>query len=264
MPPKRRALVTIALLPATLLPLGVQMPMDDNVFEQKIPNTVVSFKMVRLPDGVILHKGKEYPIRNLWISETEITWDVYDIWAFRLDQSPEEQAAGVDALSRPTKPYGAPDRGFGHAGYPAIGMTYYSASEFCKWLSQKTGRKYRLPKEWEWEYAARAGARAEPENLDEVAWYRDNAGGKTHPVGKKKPNAWGLFDCLGNVWEWCTDAEGEPVACGGAYTEARENVSYGARARQSPKWNETDPQFPKSLWWLSDAPFVGFRVVCEG
>jgi hypothetical protein len=66
---------------------------------------------------------------------------------------------------------------------------------------------------------------------------------------------------LGNVAEWVTSADGRPMVRGGSFTDPPEQVSPVARATQSPAWNETDPQFPKSRWWLADAPFVGFRIV---
>lgn len=219
--------------------------------------------MAPIPAGKITTGGKSYDVPKLWVSDTEVTWDLYDIWAFRFDLTPEQVAKGVDAESRPSRPYGAPDRGFGHAGYAALAMTPHAIDEFCKWLTAKTGRKYRLPTEAEWEYAARAGMTREPTDLESVAWFWDNADDEAHAVGKKRPNAWGLYDSLGNVAEWAIDADGKPVTCGGSYRDKKANVGFSARARQLPKWNQTDPQNPKSKWWLSDAPFVGFRLVCE-
>lgn len=219
--------------------------------------------MIPLPPGSILIQGKEVKIQNIAIGETELPWDVFDIYAFSLDLSLDERAQGVDAQARPTKPYGAPDRGFGHSGYPALSMTYHSAEMFCKWLSKKTGRTYRLPTEAEWEYAARGGAADLPADLSAVAWFRENSEFKTHQCAKKQPNAWGLYDCLGNAGEWAAGMDGKPVLCGGTYRDKKENVGFGARALQQPSWNQTDPQNPKSPWWLSDGGFVGFRVVCE-
>jgi formylglycine-generating enzyme required for sulfatase activity len=90
---------------------------------------------------------------------------------------------------------------------PVEGVSWDDAQKFCEALSGKAdGYRYRLPTEAQWEYAARAGdtsSRYGP--LDEVAWSRDNSGGKSHPVGEKKPNGFGLYDMLGNVWEWVQD-----------------------------------------------------------
>lgn len=202
-------------------------------------------------------------VESFFMGETEVTWDLFDIWAFRLDQTQEQIDKGIDAESRPSRPYGAPDWGFGHAGYPAIGMTPHAAKSFCKWLSAKTSRKYRLPTEAEWEVAARGGAGSLPEPLREYAWLWDNATDKTHPVRKKKPNAFGLFDTLGNVAEWCILIDGTPALCGGSYGDKKPTVDFETRVKQQPKWNQRDPQMPKSKWWLCDAPFVGFRLVCE-
>lgn len=232
-------------------------------FVEKIPGHLAEFRMIRIPEGEITVRGQTVKIRPFWIGETEVTWDVYDIYAFRLDLTPEQQAQGVDAESRPSKPYGAPDRGFGHKGYAALGMTASAAQQFCNWLSKKTGKKYRLPTEAEWEYAARAGAVEDPKNLKDVAWYWENADDVAHPVGKKNPNAWGLYDVLGNVMEWTIGLDGQPVTCGGSYMDRPPKVGFSARQPYLPKWQEADAHVPKSKWWLSDGPFVGMRVVCE-
>jgi len=89
---------------------------------------------------------------------------------------------------------------------PVVEMSWQDAAEFCKWLSSETGQDYRLPSEAEWEYAARAGSQADSvSDVDGAGWHRDNSELRTHPVGKKQPNAWGLYDTLGNAWEWVAD-----------------------------------------------------------
>lgn len=104
--------------------------------------------------------------------------------------------------------------------YPVDQVSWEDAVEFCKKLSdlpeeKKVGPIYRLPTEAEWEYACRAGSKTafnfgeSAKSLGDYAWFGDNSGTQTHPVGEKKPNAWGLYDMLGNVGEWCSDWYGE-------------------------------------------------------
>jgi formylglycine-generating enzyme required for sulfatase activity len=229
-------------------------------FTEKIPGSLVTFEMVPIPAPP---GGKPF-----YMGKTEVTWDLYDIYAYRLDMTEAQKAANVDAQSRPSKPYGAPDRGFGHAGYPAGSVPAHAAQEFCKWLSKKTGKKYRLPTEAEWEWACRAGGSVAPlsaADLKKVAWYYDTTEDKTQAVGTKAANAWGLHDMLGNVWEWVTVGPGKDlVVRGGSYQEKAKDVNPKARSPYQPDWQLSDAQNPKSRWWLSDGPQVGLRVVCDG
>lgn len=237
---------------------------EEKGYTESIPDTLVKFDMVRVPAGKLkTEDGKEVEIKPFWIEKTETTWDEFDIYCYQLDLTDKQKAEGVDAKARPSKPYGAPDFGFGHQKYPALAATYYSAQMYCEWLSKKTGHKYRLPTEYEWEYACRAGAEAPPaDKLEEYAWFWDNSDDKTHAVMKKKPNAWGLYDMLGNALEWCTKADGKGgVGRGGAWDDEAKDVTPSKRREQDKTWNSTDPQQPKSKWWLSDGKFVGFRVV---
>ncbi len=114
---------------------------------------------------------------------------------------------------------------------PVENITWTQAQEFCMLLSQMTGRRFRLPTEAEWEFAARGGkdyafAGCERNGLDSCAWYCVNSEGRTHEVGRLRPNALGLYDMSGNVAEWCGDWMG-------VYSEARQSNPRGPQAGDS-------------------------------
>jgi formylglycine-generating enzyme required for sulfatase activity len=276
----RVALVAAGLLAATLGPRAGEQRVDQGSatverpapFEQPIAGTALSLRMVGVPAGAVRveREGElvePIEIGPFWMSATEIPWELYDVLVFALDRP--EESRGEDAVTRPTQPYVATDRGFGHAGWPAISISAQGAEAFCAWLAEKTGRRWRLPTEAEWVWAATAGAQTrwpfgdDPEALVEHAWFRANAERKTHRVGTKPANAWGLHDMFGNAAEWCTTAEGGHALRGGSYQDRADDADRFARKLPSPLWNRSDPQLPKSPWWLADAPFAGFRVVCE-
>ena len=227
-------------------------------YEVDVPGTTEKIAMV--PVAALPGRG-----RGFWMATTETTWDLYDVFVFEFDT--RDGAAKLDGVSRPSKPYIPPDHGYGHEGFAAMCVTFKSAREFCRWLSGRTGHTYRLPTADEWEHACRAGATTkypfgdDASALSDHAWFEDNCDEQTQAVGKKLPNAWGLHDMLGNVQEWCVTKDDQPITCGASYVSTADEVSPSFRAEQTYEWNETDPQIPKSEWWLSDGSFVGFRVV---
>jgi formylglycine-generating enzyme required for sulfatase activity len=222
-------------------------------YHEKIDGTLVTFEMLLVPGG----DG----VQPFYIGVTEVTWDMYDVFALELDRGAER--GNADAIARPSNPYGAPDYGWGHAGFPVMSVTRAAAEAFCSWLSLKTAKAYRLPTEAEWTRAAQLAAAPAltAARRDAIAWHHGNADGRTHAVGTKSPDALGLFDLFGNVGEWVVPADGALVLRGGSFRDARETIGVTSRAVQDSSWNETDPQLPKSKWWLSDAPFAGFRIV---
>jgi formylglycine-generating enzyme required for sulfatase activity len=211
----------------------------------------------------------------------------------------------VDAVTYPTPLYeieaGPILQRMGRRGkFPAVLMSHYSARQYTKWLSRKTGRFYRLPTEAEWEYACRAGTTTayhfgdDPKALGDFAWTFENSAladgdAAYRPVGTKKPNPWGLYDMHGNVAEWVMDghaeghyasfgASGGPhdaakllrwpatkyprVIRGGSYESDAEDCRSARRLVSTASLNKRDPNDPKTPYWESAGFWVGFRVVC--
>lgn len=238
-------------------------------FSERVPEAAAAVEMIPVP-------GSEADgIAPFWISRTEIPWEIYDVFVYRLDVALEDEAAmWADTTSRPSKPYLPPDRGFGHQGYATISVTHHAVTKFCQWMSERTGRTYRLPTEDEWERAARLrpdgtlaeGPYANPvglEDLGDIAWFKGNSRNRPHPVGTRAATPLGLHDVHGNVAEWVNGRDGSPTTKGGSYRDTPKQLRIDSSVDQTSAWNSSDPQIPKSTWWLSDGPMVGFRIVCE-
>ena len=236
------------------------------VSADSIPGTLVRFELVEVPGGPVRLPGQtdSTAVNTFWLGRTEVLWEAYDAFTLARQPSPRYSPAGADAVAGPSKPYGNPDYGFGHRGFPVISVTRAAAEAFCAWLSAATGKRYRLPTDAEWQRAADlAASMAAPTQIDDLAWHAGNAGQATHPGGSRGADRLGVSDLFGNVAEWVTTADGRLVARGGSGRDALDHVGPAARVYQQPGWNERDPQIPKSSWWLSDGPFIGFRIVRE-
>ena len=167
------------------------------IIHQK-PEKSMSIEMVHLPKGKFVFgegsDAKKVVIDyEFEIGKYQVTFDEYDIYCE--DENKDK----------------ADDRGWGRGKRPVINVSWHDANDYCKWLNKKSKQNYRLPTEKEWEYACRAGTETkwsfgdDEKQLDKYAWYDDNSNGRTHLVGEKLPNPWGLYDMHGNVWEWCED-----------------------------------------------------------
>ena len=249
----RRSLALTIALTAARAP-GQQVVRDS------IPGTLVAFELVRVPAGTVHVGGAGRDVPSFLVGRTEVTWDAYDAFTMSRAPSPRYSPAGADAVAGPSRPYGNPDYGFGHAGFPVISVTRDAALAFCAWLSSVTGHRYRLPSESEWQRVADVVAAvpgAAPPAADAVPGQRG-----TRPA-TSGATPFGLYHLFGNVAEWVVPDDGALVVRGGSWQDVLGARGPQARARQQESWNERDPQIPKSSWWLSDGPFVGFRVVRE-
>ena len=270
----------------------VMMPIPGGEFMMGSPDNEPG----RKPDEGPQHKVKISPF---WMEQCEITWNEYELFMYpdeerRMRTTVATDESGdklADAVTHPSKPYVEMSFGMGKDGFPAISMTQHAANKYCQWLSAKTGQFYRLPTEAEWEYACRAGTTTayffgnDTNKLGDYAWYEQNSDFKYQKVGKKKPNPWGLHDMCGNVVEWVLDqydpefyqqSAGRAVTVdpwnkatkpyphstrGGSWDDEAGACRSAARRGSDRTWKMTDPQLPKSVWYFSDAQFLGFRIV---
>lgn len=239
---------------------------------------------------------RKVKIAPFWMAKFEITWNEFELFMYRDEERKYKDFIPTDpsidkvsdAVARPTQPYVEMSFGMGKDGYPAISMTQHAARKYTEWMSAKTGYYLRLPTEAEWEYACRAGTTTayswgdDPSKIGDYAWYEDNGDFKYQKVGKKLPNPWGLHDMHGNVAEWVLDVY-EPnyksllkevdnpynrptalyprAARGGSWDHSADVSRSAARLASEADWKIQDPQLPKSIWYHTDAQFLGFRMV---
>ena len=220
-----------------------------NDFTEYIPGSGVSFEMVAIPGGTFNmgslldepfrneNEGpvKEVTINSMFMAKIEVSWAEY-LTFFKqtgaegktTDTYLNLDQGDVDAISGPTPPYGAPDQGWGQGKMPAMSMTHHAAEVYCQWLTEITGKKYRLPTEAEWEYAARGGTttpyffEGDPKRyvkrgirnklfgvdttrINSYINYTENSMARSVPPDKVLENPFGLVNMLGNVAEFCSD-----------------------------------------------------------
>jgi len=276
---------------------------------QAVPGRSIEFALTFVPGGTFRmgsspdeagRDADEGPTRAIqlspfWMTTYEITHDQFGPFRYRRLDSSDGPSSDIpfdaDAVTRPSPPYEDPAHGMGKADHPVVGMTRLAALRYARWLSEKTGRLFRLPTEAEWEYACRAGASTtygfgnDSTHVGDYAWYDGNSGAAYHRVGLKRPNAWGLHDMHGNVAEWVMDtydegsygafpdstqrfdpmvgdpSRGRGLVRGGAFDDEVTRLRCAERFPETPAWKRRDPQIPKSRWWNTDSPHVGFRLV---
>ncbi|MFE6795559.1 formylglycine-generating enzyme family protein [Paenibacillus chitinolyticus] len=212
----------------------------------------IDHSMVNIPGGEIelrddrVHTKWKAEIRPFLLARFPVTEGMYKAVTTNSAYSPDENSK------------------------PAVNISWEEAVSFCNLFSRQAGLKecysisgdgltilcdweadgYRLPTEAEWQYACKAGtAGYRYGDLDEIAWYNENSGGEAHEVGTKEPNAWGLYDMLGNVWEWCWDVYDEKVYGsyrifrGGSWAEEARGCGATCRRRSHPTFGIDDLGF---------------------
>lgn len=231
-------------------------------FTMGSPNSEKERSTEELQHSVLLTKG-------FWMMETEVTVGMFK--AFVDDTGYESKGnmpiGWIGKRWSPDVNFSWRNPGFSQDdNHPVSCVSWHDAAAFCEWLSRKSGQKIHLPTEAQWEYACRAGSTGPyAGNLNEMAWYLDNSGMKTHPVGMKKPNAWGLYDMHGNLWEWCQDWHGSYPT--GNVTDPVGPSSGVNRILRGGNWSGVAGRSRSAIRFAFEPEkrqgFLGFRVVEE-
>ncbi|HPS86396.1 MAG TPA: SUMF1/EgtB/PvdO family nonheme iron enzyme [Spirochaetota bacterium] len=183
---------------------------------------IAGIEFVFIPAGEYVEADDSHPdkvlrtnINAFWMTKYEVTLGEYLKYCYEKNIKLPENKASFTLDSR----------------YPAaLGKYHDRADGFCGWFGKKHGVKTELPEHFEWKYAARGGTTTRyywgNGNINDYCWYTKNSGGKLHPVGQKKPNAFGLYDITGNAWEWCEDLHLRGGSCQSEEHDLQYSVSY--------------------------------------
>lgn len=242
----------------------------------EVPGTRIKFELVALPGGKATvgspatetgrdddEKRREVTLQPFRLGAREVSWKEFNVYRYGKD---------LDAVTRPTIAdnyfIDVIPEDFRTDPRPMTNARWHSAVLYCEWLSKKTGRYFRLPTETEWEYAARAGSdAAAPDPVNDYAWHKGNSKARTHDAGESKPNALGLHDMIGNVWEYALEPyafpDYSPVIRGGNWSSVPRELRFANRQTIPLKWFADDSNLPRSVWWVtSHEVSIGFRVAC--
>jgi hypothetical protein len=250
----------------------------------------VAFEMV-----LILGDGKRN-IKPFYIARTEVTWAMFEDWMYGFDLEDMNEWGELQSEGLRPSPlgHGHPQIELNMLNYeqlPAIGMSWRTAQAFCRWLSEKTGRDYRLPTDREWQYllAQSGGVPADVDQLLEQGTFASNAieehelyqgkGGVPPfdpfadeddalfkyptPVGLREPDELGLYDLLGNAAEWVQPMGDKAWVRGGHFMMGADEVTPGWRTVEDQQvWNASYPGRPISTSWYINHFYQGIRLVC--
>ncbi|MFM9960895.1 MAG: SUMF1/EgtB/PvdO family nonheme iron enzyme [Planctomycetaceae bacterium] len=244
--------------------LGITLPPvtnERNVFVDE--RTGITF--VSIPDGEFDMGSNEYDDERR-VHRVRLS---HDFWLAKYPVTNAQYGEYMKSAGPKVEPPAYWDnRRFNQPEQPVVGVSWHDAQAFCEWAG------CRLPTEAEWEYACRAGEPGkysfgnDESQLGEYAWFADNSGSQTQPVGTKRPNAWGLYDMHGNVWEWCEDIYDAELYARrqGVTTDPLQTSGSDYRVLRGGSWG-SNPRDTRSAYRDRLTPgdrysFTGFRAVC--
>lgn len=242
---------------------GGTYTMGSNESNDETPHTVSVGSFSMMKTEVTVAQFKQFIDATGYQTDADKRTNGYGSWIYDgstwVKKDGVNWKCGVSGSLRPQSEY----------NHPVIHVSWNDAVAYAQWLSQKTGKTWRLPTEAEWEYAAKGGQNhtyTGSESIDDVGWYSGNSGNQTHLVGQKKPNGFGLYDMTGNVWEWCSDWYSDSYYKSSPSSNPQGPSSGSGRVDRGGSWHDNAEDCRVADRGYS-APgnryyAVGFRLVC--